>query len=283
MDTLSLKPEYAFVNLLHHEYFNRPESIYTFLWDLDRCVFVCIPFCSLCYASQLFFLLYTYCFTEKKWQEFGVKKICVSEHRKLHWHIWVASQGSIQQECSHPKVALFYLTTLWASLADCPRLFKLWSEQETIFINLTSLSFFVFTVSLGFPPEEPLARPGLPPSGLCRGPAPSRWPGGRPAVPQRALGSLGPWVPCPCYRAGCPALWSCEAGVDTQDRDPLMLWVWSGWEAASGSCIPWSLLRHRGHGSTGALLPHLSYIVLAPAGNTVFLGYGEAWSRVGGA
>lgn len=32
----------------------------------------------------------------------------------------------------------------------------------------------------------------------------------------------------------------------------------------------------------GALLPHLFYIVLAPAENTVFLGYGEAWnSRVG--
>lgn len=69
------------------------------------------------------------------------------------WHHW----GSVQQGCSHPNVALFCLTTLWASLADCSRLFKLWSGQETIFINLTSLSFLVFTVSLGFPPGEPLA------------------------------------------------------------------------------------------------------------------------------
>lgn len=69
------------------------------------------------------------------------------------WHHW----GSIQQGCSHPQIALFCLTTLWASLADCSTLFKLWSGQETIFVNLTSLSFLVFTVSLGFPPGEPLA------------------------------------------------------------------------------------------------------------------------------
>lgn len=121
------------------------------------------------------------------------------------------------------------LATFRACLANCSKLFKLLSGQKAIFINLTSPSFLVFTVSLGFPPGEPLAWPALPLAGPRHGPAGAWRPSGGPAGPTAGHGLPGAaGYRVPATEAGV-RLWravgwqSLGVSAGTQDGDPLVL------------------------------------------------------------
>lgn len=136
-------------------------------------------------------------------------------YRKLHRHIWVALRGLCSTGVQPPPELScpVLLATSWACLANCSKLFKLWSGQKAIFINLTSPSFLVFTVSLGFPPREPLA-------GLQ---APRRVTG--------CLGLRGTVSPLQRWASGFGEPWAGKAlgaGVGSHSGDPLVLGVRGG-------------------------------------------------------
>lgn len=115
-------------------------------------VYLCV-FCSAACAIPASYCSIDGGFAEQKRQEVGVKKICISNTENCTdvFGRWTGTQPPPKSPCS------VLLPTSWACPANCSKLFKLWSGQKAIFINLTSPSFLVFTVSLGFLPGEPLA------------------------------------------------------------------------------------------------------------------------------
>lgn len=133
-------------------------------------------------------------------------------------------------------------------------------------------------MSLGFPPGEPVA--GLASLQLgCAGVLPLPFPGQKTCAPTVGCGSVGTISPLQSCVSSFAELWGWSGHPGQGPPYAVGLeWVRGcRWELHSLEPS-----EHQGHGSTGALLPRLSYIVLAPVENSVFLGYGEAWSGVGG-